>query len=199
MFRLPDALSKFFDKYPVYMNMTSMIPYLSLNMFAPTQTTYGDSWREKIAGSIQKSPLMKDPAGNAIFENFILPLILGEATAPQGQFGQPLYPVDANILEKAAYGARSFGEAFVPNIYSYAGLLTPESLEDYIPGVGKYIKSDYIPSYKWRKLSKAMQGKNVLGKTTKESVPSRVTREILGNTGFSVQAPVQTQFTQGQQ
>ena len=187
MFRLPDSLGKFFGKYPIYANVANMIPYYSLNMFSPTQTTYGDSWREKIAGTVQQSPLLKDPAGNAIFESFILPMILGEATTPQGQFGQQLYPVDANILEKAAYETRSFAEAFVPNIYSYAGLLTPEAM------------ADYIPSYKWRKLSRAMSGKNVLGKTTSEPAASRVVREALGNAGISVQAPVQTQFSQGQQ
>lgn len=187
MFRLPDSIGSFFEKYPVYANLTSMIPYYSLNMFAPTQTTYGDSFREKIAGTIQKSPLLKDPVGNAMFENLILPLILGEATTPQGQFGQQLYPVDANLFEKAAYAGRNFAEAFVPNIYSYAGLLTPEAV------------ADYIPSYKWRKLSRAMAGKNVLGKETSEKASSRVTREVLGNMGVSIQAPVQTQFTQGQQ
>jgi hypothetical protein len=143
MFRVP-----FFDQNPVYLNLTNMIPYYSLNMFSPTQTSYGNSLREQIAGTIQQSPIMKDPAGNVLFENFILPLILGEAIRPQGQFGQPLYPVDATAVEKAGYGLRNFGEAFVPNIASYAGLLTPEAA------------ADYIPSYRWRQLSKAKAGKN---------------------------------------
>lgn len=180
MFRMP-----FFDEAPIYLNLTNVIPYYSMNMFNPTQTTTGDTIREKLVRSVQQSPILKDPVGSTLFDYLIQPLILGEAIRPQGQFGQPLYPVDANFFQKAGYGARTMGEAYVPNIASYAGLLTPQAL------------SDYIPSYRWRQLSQAMVGKNQLGISGKESASSRTVRTLLQSTGIPVQAPVNTSFTQG--
>jgi len=180
MFRLP-----FFEKNPIYLNMASMIPYYSLNMFNPSQTNYGDSAREQLTQALQGSPILKDPAGSVLFDYLIQPLILGEAIRPQGQFGQPLYPVDATGLEKLGYGARTFGEAFVPNITSYAGLLTPEEA------------AKYIPSYRWRQLSEAKEGKNQLGISSKEPKTSRTLRGLLQASGISVQAPVNTNFKDG--
>jgi hypothetical protein len=177
MMRMP-----FFDKNPIYMNMASMIPYYSLNMFNPTQTDYGSSAKEQLVQTVQSSPLMKDPLGSTLFDYFIQPLILGEAIEPQGQFGQPLYPVDANAIEKVGYGARTLGEAFVPNVASFAGLLTPEAA------------APYIPSYRWRQLAMAKNGKNQLGISSKEDASSRRDRAIAQALGISVQAPVNTNF-----
>jgi len=182
MFRTP-----FFNENPIYLNMASMIPYYSLNMFNPTKTEYGDTVPEKLAQYIQSSPILKDPVGSTLFDYLIQPLILGEAIRPQGQFGQPLYPVDATALEKMGYGARSLGEAFVPNVASYAGLLpTPEAVVD------------YIPSYRWRQLARAKAGKNQLGISSKEPAVSRTVRTLFQATGVPVQAPVNTTFVQGQ-
>ena len=165
--------------------MASAIPYYSLNMFGPTQTDYGDSLRGTVATWAQKSPFMKDPVGSSVFENIILPLILGGEAQPQGQFGQPLHPTDATFVEKAAYGTRSFAEAFVPGSAAYAGLLTPEAV------------AEAIPLYRWRSLARAKVGKNPIGVKTKEGKLSRTFREVLKTSGVPIQAPVQTQFTQG--
>lgn len=180
MFRMP-----FFEENPVYLNMASMIPYYSLNMFAPTQTTHGDSVREKLVQAVQGSPLMKDPVGAALFDFMIQPLILGEDYRPQGQFGQPLYPVDAGLLEKTGYGARTLAEAYVPNVAAYAGLLP-----------GSQNVADFVPSYRFRSLARAKEGQNQLGISGKEPAMSRTIREILKATGVSVQAPVNTTFSQ---
>ena len=180
MFRVP-----FFNDNPLYMNMASMIPYYSLNMFNPSQTNYGNSTREKLTQAVQSSPLLKDPAGSVIFDYLIQPLILGEAIRPQGQFGQPLYPVDATGLEKAGYATRTLGEAFVPNITSYAGLLTPEAA------------AQYIPSYRWRQLAMAKEGKNQMGISSKEDPTQRTARTLLNATGIPLQAPVNTSFASG--
>jgi hypothetical protein len=180
MFRTP-----FLDQNPIYLNLSSMIPYYSLNMFNPTQTQYGDTMPEQLMQYIQSSPIIKDPVGSTLFDYLIQPLILGEAIRPQGQFGQPLYPVDATALEKFGYGARSLGEAYVPNIMSYAGLLTPEAA------------ADYIPSYRWRQLSRAKAGKNPIGISSKESAASRTMRAVFQASGVPVQAPMNTSFTQG--
>lgn len=179
MYRLP---TKLFDENPLYLNLANMIPYYSLNMFNPSKSQYGSSVREQLVQAVQNSPILKDPVGSTIFDNIIQPLILGEAIQPQGQFGQPLYPVDATLLEKTGYAARGFGEAFVPNIYNYAGLLTPEAA------------ADYVPSYRWRQLSKAKAGKNQLGISSKEPTSSRLIRTVLQASGVPLQAPVNTTF-----
>jgi hypothetical protein len=183
MYRLPTS---FFEDNPAYLNMTNMIPYYSLNMFTPSKTQYGSSVREQLVQTFQNSPIMKDPVGSVLFDFMIQPLILGEAINPQGQFGQPLYPIDASWLEKAGYGARTLGEAFVPNIYNYAGLLTPEAA------------AEYVPSYRWRQLSRAKAGKNQLGISSKESVASRVFRGAAQTSGIPLQAPVNTTFVKEQ-
>jgi hypothetical protein len=175
MFRVP---GEFFDKNPIYLNLANMIPYYSLNMFNPIQTTYGNTWKEKLAQTFQTLPVMKDPLGSTLFDYIVQPLILGEAIRPQGQFGQPLYPVDATGIEKLGYGLRSLGEAFVPNVAAYAGAVTPENV------------AQYIPSYRWRQLALSKYGKNQLGITGKESKSSRFMRTLLQATGILVQAPV---------
>lgn len=181
MYRIP-----FFDANPLYLNLANIIPYYSLGMFGPTETDYGSSWRGGLATAIQKSPFMKDPIGNSIFENLLLPAILSDVAQPQGQFGQPLYPYDATLFEKAAYGVRSLAEAWVPGVAAYAGLLTPEAA------------AEYIPKYRWRQLSRATAGKNLIGVRGKEPALSRTFRGVLQATGIPLQAPMSTQFTQGQ-
>jgi hypothetical protein len=120
----------------------------------------------------------------------IQPLILGEAIRPQGQFGQPLYPIDASGIEKTGYGVRSIGEAFTPNIWSYGGLLSglvaPEEI------------TNLVPSYRWRQLSLAEKGESQLGISGKEPALSRTIRTLLQTSGVPIQAPVNTSFVQGQ-
>lgn len=180
MFRMP-----FFDKNPIYVNMSSMLPYYSLNMFNPSDANYtGGTWNEALANVVQKSPILKDPVGSTIYSYLIQPMILGQAIAPQGEFGQPLFPLDANALTKTGYGLRALGEAFVPNVASYAGLLTPEAA------------ANFIPSYRWRQLSYAKSGKNQLGISSKEPAVSRTIRSLLQTTGIPVESPVNTTFNQ---
>ena len=178
MYRVP-----FFNENPIYLNLTNAIPYYSLGMFGPTETDYGNSFREIVATITQKSPFMKDPVGASIFENIILPLILGDKIEPQGQFGQPLYPFDATPIEKAAYGVRSFSEAFVPGVASLAGLVTPASM------------AQYMPKYRWRVLSMAKQGKSQIGYKGKEDPVRRTVRSVAQVMGIPVQASVDTTFT----
>jgi len=173
----------FENESPVYYNLSSMIPYYSLNMFNPAQTNYGDSVSEKLTQMAQGSPFMKDPVGSTLFNYIIQPLILKEGIRPQGQFGQPLYPLDATALEKALYGARTLAEAYVPNVASYAGLFTSEAV------------AELIPSYRWRQLAYAKKGKSQLGISGKESKEARTWRTFLQASGISKQAPMNTTFT----
>ena len=161
-----------------------MLPYYSMNMFNPSEANFNsDALPPKLVEAVQRSPLMKDPFGSALFDFIIQPLILGEVAAPQGQFGQPLYPMDANIGEKGLYGLRTLSEAFTPNIAAYAGLVTPESM------------ADFAPSYRWRQLARAKAGKNQIGIKTKEGKASRTLRTLLSATGIPVQAPMDLSFT----
>lgn len=183
MYRVP-----FFDQNPIYIDLAKMIPYYSLQMFDPSSTQYtGNTWGEKLSQTVQASPFNKNPFGANLFNYIVQPLILGDAIQPQGEFGEPLYPVDANGIQKVGYGARSLAEAFMPNIASYAGLLTPEAA------------ADYIPNYRWRQLSYAKNGKNQLGISSKEPAVSRTIRSILQTTGIPVEAPVNTTFNQKSQ
>ena len=173
MMKLP-----FTDRNPLYLNMANMLPYYSLNMFNPSGANYGNSIREKLVSGVQSSPVLKDPVGSLIFDYIIQPLILDEATRPQGQFGQSLYPSDANFLEKAGYGARSLGEAYIPNIAAGAGIVTPEAM------------AKFIPSYRWRQLSRAKVGKNAVGVKGKEPKSSRTLRALANYIGIPIQTPV---------
>jgi hypothetical protein len=179
MFRLP-----FWDENPTYLNLASAIPYLSLNMFTPSNIKYGDSFRERTAQLLQDAPIMKDPFGAAIMENIMVPLVLGDIAETQGMFGQPLNPLDAGIVEKAAYRTRNFAESFVPNFMAYAGVVTPDSV------------AQYAPLYRWRDLSNAMAGKNQLGISSKEK--NRGLRILAKTSGIPIQQPVNITYNQGQ-
>ena len=182
MVRLPGS---FWDENPVYLNLANMIPYYSLNMFNPSETNFREkTTATEIVSKIQKSPFFKTPMGAFLFDFFVQPAILGDKIAPQGQFGQPLYPQDATMGEKAFYGARTLSEAYVPNILSYAGLVIPS----------KY--SEYLPSYQMAGLSQAKEGKNRIGIKGKEGELSRTIRKLLSMSGFPVQAPVDLTFTE---
>ena len=181
MYRLP---TKFFDNYPIYMNMANMIPYYSFNMFNPSQTNFQtETLPTELVSYFQKSPIMKDPFGSVAFDYLIQPLILGETVAPQGQFGQAIYPRGASAGTKALFAAKTLGETiFVPNIFSYAGLVTPESWAEYSPG------------YSWKSLARAKYGQNPVGVTGKEHSGVRTFRNLARMSGIPIQAGVDLSF-----
>ena len=109
-----------------------------------------------------------------------------ESIRPQGQFGQPLTPLDATGIEKVGYATRSLAESFVPGVAAYAGIATPESI------------AQYMPLYRWRALAEAKAGKNQLGITGKEPASARVMRTALNISGVPVQPSIDTAVTQGQ-
>ncbi len=183
MFRLPGvAGSPFLDKYGMYLNATNMIPYLSMNMFTPPERRYTDLYSNRIVGLIDSSPFLKDPIGAVMFDNFIQPMIIRDSR-PLGMFGQPLYPVDASLTEKVARGAQSaLVDPLVPGILGIpAGLVQGAAF----PGA-----TDYMPSYRWRKLANALQGQSEIGIQGKEPAGSRTARAIGSAFGVPVQAPV---------
>jgi len=168
--------------------MANALPYLSMNMFNPPQVNYNsDGVPAKLAELIQNSPMATNPFTSVFLNYLIIPLILGESIAPQGQFGQALYPVDASAATKALYAARDVGEALTPSGLEFAGLATPEKV------------AQYMPLYRWRALSEAMSGKNQLGISGTEPASSRVLRGVASSVGVPLQAPVNTTFNANSQ
>lgn len=182
MFRVP-----FTDDNPIYINLANMIPYYSMNMFNPSQQSYDTSTLSaSFAQAVASSPFVKDPLGAILFNNVVQPAILSEGIQPQGQFGQALWPSDADFLTKLGYTARDLAGTVTPGIASFAGLAGGMAA----PGL-----TQFSPSYKYRVLSNAVQGKNVYGITGKEPAASRTIRGIASGLGVPVQAPVNLTFT----
>lgn len=186
MFRVP-----FFDQNPVYINLANAIPYYSMNMFNPSQQKYNsDALPEKLISAVNQSPFVKDPLGGILFNNIIQPAILSEGIAPQGQFGQPLYPSDANFLTKMGYTARDIGETVVPGVLSMAG------------GIGGVVApgaTEAFPLYRYRNIANAVQGKNAQGITGKEGKLSRTVRGYGAALGVPIQTPINTTYNNSNQ
>jgi hypothetical protein len=128
---------------------------------------------------------MKDPIGATIFDYILLPTILGDTIAPQGMFGQPLYPADAGVGTRALYGTRALAEAYTPNILAYTGLL----------GSGLPDKAiEAFPLYRWRDIARGAQGKNQLGKSVRGSKADRVIRSTLKASGIPIQGYVNLNY-----
>jgi hypothetical protein len=105
-------------------------------------------------------------------------------------FGQPLYTKDAGLAEKAGRFTRSLVDPIVPGALTPLGvgaqkLILPEN----VPGTEMPI-NEFMPSYRWRKLSNAIEGKTSVGVTGKEPALSRSIRAGLGIVGVPVQTPV---------
>jgi hypothetical protein len=180
MYKIP-----FFKEYPLYLNMSAMLPYYTLNMFTPTDRTYRDTLPDKLVGAIDRSPFFKDPLMQVMLDYVILPSILRDEM-PVGSFGQPIYPKDASLGEKAFYTTRALADTVTPGIASYAGLITPDVD---IPFTNTSA-IELAPGYRWRKIAYGKEGKNAYGMTGKESATSRTLREGAGATGLPIQAPM---------
>ena len=171
----------FFDEHPVYANLTNMIPYYSMNMLMPSERRFRDSWAGGVSEVVDKSPLFKGPVGQMLVDEMLLPLLAGEGEAPQGYFGQPIWPTDATGLEKAGYAARNLGESVVPGFLGLAGALNiamPKSLQS-------QAAIQAVPSFRYRSLAEATQGKNALGIQGMEPAFQRTIRGILSTGGLS--------------
>lgn len=185
------------SKYNEYLNSPSVVrlfktmntdakrvvPYYTLNMINPSDRTYDNSTKGKLLKLADKSPFFQHPVGQVLLDYVIFPSILGEDVAPQGQFGQPLYPAlgkdgkPSGLKTKAFYAARNLTEPLIPGIFSYAGL--PLGMAGASPEL-----IDYIPSYGIRKLANETQGRSSLGIPKKEDEIRSTFRAISGITGF---------------
>ena len=171
----------FFEQNPLYLNVANMIPYYSMNMFQPSERKYGKTLPDAIVQMVDRSPIMKTPEGQVMFDYFIQPLLLRESN-PEGMFGQPLYPKGATPAQKAGYAIRALAETVTPGALGLAGLATPS--EKILP---------YVPSYRWRQLGYAVRGKTPVGVTGKEPKTSRTLRALGSQFGVSTY-PLNVQY-----
>lgn len=159
----------FVDKYPLYANVTNMIPYYSMNMFTPSERKYGETLPDSVMSFLDKFPVLQDPAGQVLFDYMIQPMLLSKQQQPQGSFGQALYPIGATGVEKVGYAARQLAEGVTPGIAGFAALATAP-----FTTTGEHV--EYVPSYRYRQLANALKGKTTLGIPSKESPASRSLR-----------------------
>ena len=177
--RLPDM--PFFNSNPMYMNIANMVPYYSMNMFSSPNRSYSETLPNTIVNLLDRSPFMKDPIGQVLFDYIIQPAMLRNESV-QSAFGSIAYPQDATPLQRIGYAMRELGEAVTPTSLGYLGLLTPSSM------------AQYMPSYRWRQLSEATADKNAYGIQSKaESTPGMILRALAGSTGLPV-TPLETAF-----
>lgn len=167
-------------------NVKNMIPWYQMNMFNPSERNYSNSTGGNVMKYLDKFPVFDDPVGAVVKDYFIQPWILGSGDVAQGQFGEPLYPsfdangkkIDVGLGTKALYGGRAITEAVVPGTFSYAGALN--MIGDGLPD--EVINA--VPSYGFRNLANAAQGKSSIGAKTKENVIQKTLRSILGRSGI---------------
>jgi hypothetical protein len=177
MFKLP-----FFQQNPVYMNLGYALPYYSLNAFSASGRSYKDVLPNDLVSFIDKSQLMGNPIGQVMFDYGILPHIISSTADPLGSFGQKLYPRGATTGQKSFYAARQLGESVIPGFMSAPGGLAQGLIA---PGA-----TENMPSYRWRQIAYATQGKDQYGVTRKEAPASRTLRNVLSSLGIPIQSPI---------
>ena len=198
--RTPQEKEAMENKYNLYMksptvikisgmfntNVKNMIPWYQMNMFNPSERKYNQSAGGDVMKYLDKIPVFDDPIGNVIKDYFIQPWILGNGEVAQGQFGEPLFPsfdekqkpVNVGLGTKALYGGRAIAEAVVPGSFSYLGGLN--ILGEGLPsGV-----INAVPSYGFRNLANATQGRSSIGAGTKENVIQKTLRSVLSRSGI---------------
>lgn len=179
--RLP---MNFFDKYPLYYNLTNVLPYYTLNIFQPSSRTYSQVLPNDIVSTLDSLPIMKDPIGSTLFDFFVLPTMIGNAR-PQSYLGQPLYPVNATSAQKGFYLGRNLADQFTPSGIAPVGSLLPSDYAQYLPG------------FRTREFATGKAGENQLGIPGSEPAASRQIRNLLGYLGFPVER-VDTTFVMKQ-
>ena len=170
-------------------NMGNLIPWYTQNLIDPSQRSYDPtSTQAQMMNIINDFPIMNDPIGGVIRDYFVQPWVLsGSGQAPQGQFGQPLYPsydangnlINASLGTKLLYGGRTLAESLVPGSFGYAGLAN-------IPGEMSPGAVNLIPSYGFRTIANATQGRSSIGANTKEDAVRKTLTAVLGRSGIPV-------------
>lgn len=198
--RTPEEKAAMEDKYNKYLksdtvmkmfglwntDVKNIVPYLSMNMFNPSQRNYDDSAQGKFLKALDKTPLFQNPVGQILRDYWIQPWLLsGTNQIPQGQFGQPLMPyfdengkrITPSLGTNLFYQGRTALESVVPGSASYLGL--PLGLMGLSPEM-----TNIIPSYGIRKMANAVEGRSSIGAKAKEEASRRAIRAFLGISGI---------------
>ena len=174
-----------FDKSPAYVRMTNMLPFYSLSLLNPAERNYESRFGDALTGLIDRSPFFKTPTGNTMLNYVILPMLLGEAI---NQFGQPIYPRDAGLLEKAAIATSGAIEPYNPlgrSAGTALGALPVGVPEAALP---------YVPSQSYKRMRNALKGRTPLGIPAKEPAGYRALRAALSDVGVPI-TPVNTNIS----
>lgn len=178
-----------FRDNPLYLNLGDALSFTTLNAFMPSERHFQDPFANIVAQVVDKSPFFKHPWGGALLDTVILPMFLHGEEAPQGYFGQRIWPTDATGLERVGYGLRNLGEAFTPAIAGYAGLGALA-----FPKLAEPSLVELSPSSKYRSMVYATQGKNPVGVQTKEGPGYKTLRTVLRQAGLGF-TPVDTTYS----
>ena len=171
----------FFRDNPVYMNLANMLPFYTLNIFQEPmrgRSDYQKTLGDEVANIVDRLPIMKTPEGQVLFDYVILPYILRE-TNPKGAFDQQLFPKEPSLVERLGYTARGMAEPLVPPV---AALLAGVPTGIATQGAPDIIKA--IPSFRWRQLAHAIQGKKSIGDTGREEAVHRTVRTLSSGVGL---------------
>lgn len=161
------SMLPFFQDHPVYLNVANLIPYYTMNVFQPTERTYADRFGDTVAGVLDKSPFMKTPEGQVMFDYLLQPLLLwGSDEQPKGAFDQPLWPANAGLPGKALRAGMAAAETYTPPLVGLGGLVTPSSV------------GQYFPNFRFRQMTFAKEGKGSTGIQTKEAPLQKVMRGL---------------------
>jgi len=169
MVRLPFKV----DGKTQFLKISNMNPFLSpLSFFQDTNRAYRNKLPNVLATAVDKSPFLKTPSGQFLFNFIVLPALSKRGEIPKGQFGQKLWNKDATTMEKAGFAGRDLISSYIPEFLAPLGALVPED------------QINKIPLYRGRQYSGAVRGENALGIRSKgENAYSRLTRTILGSGG----------------
>ncbi len=167
-------------------DVKNIIPIYGMNMFNPSEKTYANTTQGNLLKTLDSLPLGQTPIGQMLKDFWIQPWLLsGTGQAPQGQFGQPLYPIfdekgnliDPSLLTKLLYSTRTVAEALVPGVASYAGL--PIGMANVDPSI-----INLIPSYGMRSVANAAEGRSSIGAMTKQNKIEKTFRTLSSRTGI---------------
>lgn len=171
MYRVP-----FFNDRPMYVNTATFQYQYQLSTMNPSNRSYKEALPNSIVQLVDKLQIMKDPVGQMIFDNILLPLMLPKGERPMSSFGSPLYPIDATAGQKIGYAARNLGEAYVPGNIAPIGV---------IGGLVAPGLTQKVPLYNYRKIAEGMQDNKPLGQPSTEGVASLTAKNLAAFAGLS--------------
>lgn len=151
----------FLENNPVYLNISRMIDFYSLSLLQQPNRDYGEKYGGKIAALIDQIPFFKQPEGQVMLDYLLMPHLI-QNSVDEGQFGQPLYPQDATIGQKALSGVSSLVNPVIPLAAGYSAL---------IPGVADAVPNSALPytPYKFKTLANALKGRTSAGVPTAQN------------------------------